>query len=75
METVSQLDQDDPDVLCHGKEHFAVVFRLFFFLGLVLQLVELGDTVHKTGHFLAEAGDQLFPRDRCILDDIMEKAC
>ena len=29
VQTVRQLDQDDPDILCHGEEHLAEVLGLF----------------------------------------------
>ena len=29
VETVCQLDKDDPDILCHRKEHFPQIFCLY----------------------------------------------
>ena len=33
VQTVRQLDDDNPDILCHGKQHFADIFRLLLLPG------------------------------------------
>ncbi len=71
MQAVSQLDQDDADVLGHGQEHLAhvlgpqvlaVQLRQIFVRSLDVQelhLVELGDAVDQTRDLATEAALEL----------------
>ena len=43
VQAVGKLDDDDADVLRHGDEELAEVFRLLLFLRLEDDLIELGD--------------------------------
>ena len=54
VQPVGQLDDDDPDVLGHGHQHFPQVLRLLLLPGGVGDLAQLGDAVHQQGHLLAE---------------------
>ncbi|MNW55242.1 hypothetical protein D3C74_328900 [compost metagenome] len=60
MQTVSQFDHDDTDVLRHGDEHFAVVLVLLFFLGAELNTFQLRQAVNKHGTRIAEMIADLF---------------
>ena len=51
MKAVCQFDQDDTDVLRHGKEHFSQILCLHFhFISRIGKLSQLGNAVHKKGH-------------------------
>ena len=54
VQAVGQLDDDDADVACHRQYHLAEVFRLRGFLGLVLQLFQLGQPVYQVGNGAAK---------------------
>ena len=63
METVRQLDDDNTDILCHGKEHLPQVLRLDlqFILGIT-ELSQLGHAVHKESHLFAELPGDILQR-------------
>ena len=50
VRAVSQLDEDDADVLGHDKKHLAQVFRLIILERLERQLAQFGDAVHEHFH-------------------------
>ena len=54
VQTVGQLDQDHPDIVRHGKQHLAEIFRLALFLGLEMDLADLGDAIDEICHLGAE---------------------
>jgi len=54
MSPVSKLDQNHPDVLCHGKDHLPVVFSLTFFMAGKMNLADLGHPIHKLENFFAK---------------------
>ena len=75
METVCQLDQDDPDILCHCKEHFPEILRLYLQLvSRIRQLRQLCDTVHQKSHLSTELFFYLLSRHDRVLNDIMQKS-
>ncbi len=82
MESVRQLDDDDADILDHGKKHLAQIFGLHFLLRLCfvrivagkLELLQLGDAVDQIGDIVSEhVGKLFFCVDR-ILDNIMQQS-
>ena len=83
VETVGQLDHDDPDILGHGQEHLSQVSGLHLLLqgvyGAVfdrkLQLFQLCHTVYQLGHVVSEHFCQLLFGINGILHHIVEKAC
>ena len=54
MQAVSQFDQNDTDILRHGHEHLAMVFRQLLFMGLVLDLPELGHPIDNHAHIMTK---------------------
>ena len=57
MQSIAQLNENDANVLVHGKQHFAQVFDMRLFLVLDLERHDLGKTVNELCYILAE---QLF---------------
>ena len=75
MQTVSQLDQYDPDILGHGQKHLSQVLSLDFdFIGLIADLTKLCDSVYQYFHFLTELPPNILVGHLGVLHDIMEKA-
>ena len=72
VQTIGQLDQNDPDIPGHGQHHLAQVFRLLFGLRFELDLGNLGDAIDQLGHFFAEFLGQLFLADAGIFDHIVQ---
>ena len=82
MEPVSQLDDDDANVLRHGHQHLADALSLSVALGDIfcgpvlrqkVKSCELGDAVHQTGYLNPETLLQLLLREATVLNDIVEK--
>ena len=70
---VGQLHQQDPDVVGHGQDHLADIFRL---LGLPVaedQLADLGDPVDHVRHFLAEVFFQIVQGGGGVLHRVVEQ--
>ena len=81
MQPVRQLDQDDADVLDHGQEHLAQVFRLHLLLrrGFIREvsrefdLFQFGDAVYQQRHICAEhLGHLLVGVDRILYDVVQQ---
>ena len=71
---VGQLHQQHPDVVGHGEDHLADVFRL---LGLPVaegQLADLGDPVDDVGHFVAEILLQVVQGGGGVLHRVVQQA-
>ena len=47
MDSISQLNQDHPDILRHCQEHLTEVLRFGMFLRFKLDLVDLADTINQ----------------------------
>ena len=47
VETVCQFDQNNPNILRHGHQHLAMVFRQLLLVGFVLDLPQFGHTVYN----------------------------
>ena len=74
VDPVGQLHQQDPDVVGHGEDHLADIFRL---LGLPVaedQLADLGDPVDHIRHFLAEVFFQIVQGGGGVLHRVVEQA-
>ena len=72
VQTVTQLDEDDADVLGHGHEHLAQVLHLLILFGGILHPGQLGDTLHQFRHGLAEQAGHFIVGGVGILNAIME---
>ena len=54
VQSVSQLDDDDPHILCHSQKHLAVAFQLAFLFGVAFQLAQFGDAIDQKADFFTE---------------------
>ena len=76
VEAVSQLDQNNADILGHREEHLAQIFRLHLdLIDVVADLSQFRHAVHKELHLLAEFPADILVGQLGVLDDIMQKAC
>ena len=73
MQPVSQLDDDDADILRHRHENLPEIFRFFLLLRLEYDLVEFGHSADKFQYFVAELPPDIFFSDGRVLDDVMQK--
>ena len=73
VETVGQLDQDNPDVPRHGHEHLAQRAELRVFEVGQIELGELGDAIDQVGDLGPEhPGNGLDVAGR-VLDDVVKQ--
>jgi len=73
VETISQLHQDYPDVVRHGKEHLAKVLRLAFLLGFEVDLADLRNTIDQIRNLGAEDSLKFFEGCKGIFQGIVQK--
>ena len=73
VQPVTDLDEDDPDVLGHGHEHLAQILHLLLFLGDILHPGQLGDPLHQRGHGLAELFGDVLVAGGGVLDAVVEQ--
>ena len=73
VQTVCNLDENNADVLAHGKEHLTQIFHLFLFQGAVLHAGQLGNTVHNIRYGFAKQLGNLVIGTVCILDTVVEQ--
>jgi hypothetical protein len=73
VQPISQLHQNDTDVIHHGQKHLAEVFRLLLFLGIELKLVDLGKTVNDVRDVLAELFLNNFQRGLKYLNNVVQQ--
>ena len=74
VQPVRQLDEDHPDVLAHGQDHFAQGFRLLLLPVGKVQLGELGHPVHQPRHLGTEFLFDQIQRDlRAVLHRIVQQ--
>ena len=52
VQPVRQLDQNHPDILAHGQDHFAKGLRLLLLPVRKVQLIQLRHAVHQAGHLV-----------------------
>ena len=85
MQSVRQLDQNDPDILGHGKKHLAQVLRLPFQLlripvpvtavvSVEIDLLQLRDTIHQKRHVRAKLLLDLLICHDCVFHHIVQKS-
>ena len=74
VEAVRQLDDNHPDILGHGQEHFTEIFQLLVFLVLVVELGEFCHPVHQESHLFAKHHLNVFQRIFRILHHIVEES-
>ena len=73
VQTVCQLDHDDPQILGHRQEHLAEILGLRFELRIELDLGQFADAVHQVGHFRPEAGTDVVLAVMRILNDVVQE--
>jgi len=73
VQTVGQLDEDDPHVPGHRHQHLAERFGLALLTGRELQLVQLGQPVDHLGRGRTESGDQLGLGDAAVLHGVVHQ--
>ena len=73
VETVEQLDDQDPDVLGHGHHHLADGRRLGLLPVRVADPVELGHPIDETPDLVAELHGEVAQREVRVLHGVMEQ--
>jgi len=73
VKAVRQLDQNNPDVVRHGEEHLSKILRLAFFLGLEIDLADLGNTVNEVCNLGSEDCLQLLVGCKRIFQGVMQQ--
>jgi hypothetical protein len=73
METVGELDDEDPQVVGHGEEHLAEVAGLLFALAMEMELFEFGDALYEVGYGRAKLTADRGDGDAGVLDGIVEE--
>ena len=72
VQSIGQLDEQDPHVLRHGDHHLADSGGLGFFAGTEANSVEFRHSVDHPGNFRPEVGLDFFDRYVCIFDGVVE---
>ena len=72
VQPVCQLDNDDPDILCHRQQHFTHIFRLLLCAAGVWYIGKLCHAVHQFGNISAELLFNIVQRYRSILNNIVQ---
>ena len=75
VKPVSELDDEHPQVLCHGHEHLAHRGCLLRFFGIEVNPFELGDPVHNGGEFCSEFLFEFFEGDDSVFYSIVQQRC
>src|SRR5215204_6189897 len=73
VEPVSELDQDDADVVNHGQQHLAEVLSLTFFTGRERNGADLRDALDDVSDFRAEQLGDALRRSQCVFNDVMQQ--
>ena len=74
VQSVSQLDEDNADILRHGEEHLAQVLELLLLLG-VAQHAQSGYAVHQLRDRRAEFVFDLLVAELGVLNAVMQQRC
>ena len=73
VQAVAQFDDHDADVLAHGQQHLAKVFRLAVLHVGELDLGQLGDAIHQQRYLGAEFLFDLCYRHRGVFGHIVHE--
>ena len=75
VQTVANLDEDNADVIAHGKQQFFEVFCLC--RGFVAEdsTTDLGESINDLGYFGAKDICDVFYRIVCVFYHIMQQGC
>ena len=75
METVSELDDDDTDILRHRNEHLSEILRLHLdLIGIEIELCQLRDAIDEQRHIRIKLLRDFIERHAGILDDVVQKS-
>ena len=72
VQAICELDEDHAQVTRHGQHQFTEAFRIGFNTRAELHLVQLGDTVHEFGNFIAELLGDLLLGQRRVFQRVMQ---
>src|SRR3989338_4770286 len=75
MQPVNYFDDDDTDVLCGCKYDLPEVFSLLLLGCVEVNLIYLGNALHKGKHFLAEYPCNVLSLDIRVLKHVMQQSC
>ena len=73
VQTISELDQKNPDVIGDGEQKFPEVLGLFGFSGHQVELLQLGKTFHQVPDIRTEYLIDLGACGRRVLDRIVQQ--
>ena len=73
MQAVGELDDDDANVLGHGKEHLSQRKRLLLVHAVNFDVGELGHAIDELGHRIAKQAGNIGKRGLGILDGIVQQ--
>ena len=73
MGAVSQLDENDADILHHRHNHLAEVLCLRFFLVTEFQLIQLRNAFDQLRHAFTKQLFHVLVSGRCIFDHVMQQ--
>ena len=74
VDTVSQFDDDDADVIGHRQQHLAIILCLPFFGGEEVNFAEFGDTIDAPGDFIAEVFLDVRDRYGGVFHNVMQQS-
>src|SRR5438128_2566337 len=74
VKTVSQLDEDNSDVVNHGQQHLAYVFGLLLFARDITDLRYLGKTVNEMRDFFSKILADSIEIHQRVFHDIVEES-
>lgn len=73
VEPVGDLDEDHPDVLGHGQQHFPEVLHLLLGLGGIVDPGQLADPLHQVRHRRGELLGDVLVGGGGILNGVVEQ--
>ena len=73
MQPVSELNQNDPQILGHRHKELAEILGLFGLPAGELQIGQFGDAIHQFGHLFAKTACHLFIRGLGVFDGVMQQ--
>ena len=73
VQPVGQLDDDNSNILCHGQQHLAYIFRLLLCPAGIRNIGELCHTIHQFGYIAAKLLFYILQRYGSIFHHIMQQ--
>ena len=72
MQAVGEFDENDANVLNHGKHHLAKAFCLRLGLAVKLNLIELADAIDQQSNIVTEFLLYVGNGRRCVFDNVVQ---